>query len=66
MNYKNELDNSIRAVYVAAYKAAGLNVSETARLLGVARGTVIRKLADWGITKKSIFGTRILLSEKNR
>ena len=42
--FKEALEYSEKQVYLQAYRYSGNNQSATARLLGVARGTVIAKL----------------------
>jgi DNA-binding NtrC family response regulator len=45
--FEQALEEAERHVYLAAYIHSGQNQSETARLLGVARGTVISKLSKY-------------------
>jgi len=44
------LEAAEKEVYLAAYKYAGGNQSLSARLLGVARGTLISKMKKFGNT----------------
>ncbi len=45
--YKVALCESEKHIYQTAYKESGHNQAKTARLLGVARGTLISKLKNW-------------------
>lgn len=47
--FKQALSSVEKEIYMAAYKYTGENQSETARLLGVARGTLISKLKAWRV-----------------
>ena len=49
--FADALDSAEKEIYLAAYKHAGWNQAETARLLGISRGTVIRKLKYWATVK---------------
>lgn len=50
LQFKEALENAEKEVYLAAYKYAGGNQAATARLLGVARGTLISKVKQFGLT----------------
>lgn len=56
--FKEALQESEKAIYLAAYKFTGGNQSQTAKLLGVARGTVITKLRQFVKTPQTyiVFG----------
>ncbi len=45
--FKDALNGAEKEVYLAAYKYTGGNQSRTAKLLGVARGTLINRLKEW-------------------
>lgn len=47
--FKNALEQAEKDVYTAAYVYAGGNQSKTANLIGVARGTAIYKLKQYGV-----------------
>lgn len=51
LQFKAALEESEKEVYLAAYKFAGGNQSRTAKLLGVARGTLISKVKQFGLTR---------------
>lgn len=51
LQFKEALENAEKEVYLAAYKFAGGNQSRTAKLLGVARGTLISKVKQFGLVK---------------
>ena len=44
LQFKKALESAEKEIYLAAYKYAGGNQSLSARLLGVARGTLISKM----------------------
>ncbi len=54
LQFKEALENAEKEVYLAAYKYAGGNQSRTAKLLGVARGTLISKVKQFGLTRTVI------------
>lgn len=54
LQFKEALENAEKEVYLAAYKFAGGNQSRTAKLLGVARGTLISKVKQFGLVKTVI------------
>jgi DNA-binding protein Fis len=45
--FKQALDEAEKEIYLAALKHAGNNQVQTAKLLGVARGTLIKRLKRW-------------------
>ncbi len=47
--FKAALQSAEQEIYRAAYEHAGQNQALTARLLGVARGTLIGRLKEWRI-----------------
>lgn len=49
LQYAKALNSAEKEIYLAAYKYTGGNQSRTAKLLGVARGTLISKLKAWGV-----------------
>lgn len=49
INYKEALETAEKKIYLAAYNSTGGNQAATARLFGVSRGTVIKKLKEWGV-----------------
>lgn len=51
LQFKEALENAEKEVYLAAYKFTGGNQSRTAKLLGVARGTLISKVKQFGLTR---------------
>lgn len=51
LQFKEALENAEKEVYLAAYKYAGGNQTRTAKLLGVARGTLITKVKQFGLVK---------------
>ena len=51
LQFKEALENAEKEVYLAAYKYAGGNQSRTAKLLGVARGTLISKVKQFGLER---------------
>lgn len=54
MKYAEALQEAEKHIYLSAYKFAGGNQSVTARLLGVARGTVINKLRNMSVEELTI------------
>ena len=46
--FKEALDTAEKEIYLAAYKYTGENQVRTAKLLEVARGTLISRLKEWG------------------
>ncbi len=48
MMFKDALEQAERNVYIKAYRYTSFNQSQTARLLGVSRTTLINKLTKWG------------------
>lgn len=51
LQFKEALENAEKEVYLAAYKYAGGNQSRTAKLLGVARGTLISKVRKFNLER---------------
>lgn len=51
LQYAAALQEAEKEIYLAAYKYAGGNQSHTAKLLGVARGTLISKVKQFGLTR---------------
>lgn len=51
MQFKAALEESEKEIYLAAYKFTGGNQSRTAKLLGVARGTLISKVKQFGFSR---------------
>lgn len=51
LQFKAALENAEKEVYLAAYKYTGGNQSRTAKLLGVARGTLISKVRKFGLER---------------
>lgn len=49
--FNEALNEAEKTIYLAAYKYAGGNQSRTAKLLGVARGTLISKVKQFGLVK---------------
>lgn len=47
LQFKEALENAEKEIYLAAYTHVKNNQSEAAKLLGVARGTFIRRLKEW-------------------
>ena len=45
--FKEALDSAEKEIYSAAYEYTGHNQVKTAKLLGVARGTLISRLKKW-------------------
>ncbi len=50
--FKEALWNAEKEIYLAAYRYTGGNQSRTASLLGVARGTLISKVKQFGLDIK--------------
>ncbi len=58
--FKKALAESDRAIYLTAYEYAGRNQVQTAKLLGVSRGTLRTKLKSWDVPMKQDYTNRII------
>ena len=47
--FKQALDSAEKEIFLAAYTYTGHNQVQTAKLLDVARGTLISRLKEWGV-----------------
>lgn len=55
-HFKEALTTAEKEVYLAAYKHANGNQSKAAKLLGVSRGTMIRKANEYGLIRTAEAG----------
>lgn len=51
LQFKGALETAEKEIYLAAFKHAKYNQSRTAKLLGVARGTLINKVKQFNLVK---------------
>lgn len=51
--FKQALNSAEKEIFLAAYTYTGHNQVQTAKLLGVARGTLINRLKEWKIPQKN-------------
>ena len=58
LQFKKALENAEKEVYLAAYKYAGGNQTRTAKLLGVARGTLISKVRKFNLERTVIVSSK--------
>lgn len=63
--FKKALENAERDIYLTAYKYADYNQSETARLLGVSRTTLINRLKMWDSLYSKGVPLQLSLSQKD-
>lgn len=53
LQFEQALEAAEKEIYLAAYKYAGGNQSATAKLLGVARGTLISKVRQYNLKRSA-------------